>query len=293
MGDPIIRFQNVTKKYQLGMVEINALHNVDIEIERGAFISLMGPSGSGKSTLLNLIGGLDSPTSGEIFIDGINITNMNEKDLAEIRRDKIGFVFQFFNLIPTFTALENVELPMIFQDKLLRSEIRERAKDLLELVDLGERLQHRPTQLSGGQQQRVAIARALANDPVIVLADEPTGNIDSVTGSQIIQLMGLLNKMREQTFLIVTHDHKVSDLTQYTLYMIDGRISKDPEDPQRVPPGITATMEKEFLASELRFLRKSLENIQKNKGDLKPEIYRQILSEYSDRIKRLRSMIEG
>jgi len=214
LAEPIVQLHNVTKKYRLGNIVIDSLRIDELKIEKGAFIAIMGPSGSGKSTLLNIIGGLDSPTTGEVIVDGINIAKMNEKNLARLRREKVGFIFQFFNLIPTLSAIENVELPMIFQETYSRKEIRDRAKSLLEMVELADRMNHHPRELSGGQQQRVAIARALMNEPALVLADEPTGNIDSVTGAQIVNLMKTLNETRNQTFLIVTHDPKIAASTR-------------------------------------------------------------------------------
>jgi len=292
LGEPIVQLRNVTKEYWLGKVRIDALRVEGLEIEKGAFMAVMGPSGSGKTTLLNVIGGLDSPSTGEVIIDGINIADMRERDLAKIRREKIGFVFQFFNLIPTLTAIENVELPMVLQGKYSRSEIRERARSLLELVGLEDRLFHRPTELSGGQQQRVAIARALINDPVLVLADEPTGNIDSATGLQIIQLMSWLNKTRGQTFLIVTHDPKIGALTQRVLYMIDGYVGSYPEPKPSSSSVISDRERKRFLAAELRSLRSSIEHIEKLKKDLPPDLYYQRLSIYEERLRNLADMMK-
>lgn len=282
----------MTKKYWLGKIEIDALQIDELAIDRGAFITIMGPSGSGKSTLLNIIGGLDSPTTGEVIIGGINIANMHEKKLAKIRREKIGFVFQFFNLIPTLSAIENVELPLILQEQSSRKEIHDRAKDVLELVGLGDRLHHHPMELSGGQQQRVAIARALINNPVLVLADEPTGNVDSATGSQIVQLMSWLNKAMEQTFIIVTHDPKVAASAQQILYLTDGRITSSTKVAPRPSNKDSRQEETRFFASELASLRASIDRIQKTKDELPPDLYYQALSLYEKRLQRLTDMME-
>jgi len=227
--NPVVELRNVSKVYKLGSTEVRALDHVSLRVIPGEFISVVGPSGSGKSTLLSVIGCLAKPTSGRVLIDGVDVTELSEAELSDIRCLKIGFVFQFFNLIPTLTALENVELPMIFAGKLSEWEMRDRALELLDLVGLVDRANHRPSELSGGQQQRVAIARALANDPALVLADEPTGNLDSKTGSEVISLMEELNRETGKTFIIVTHDTNVAKRTRKILYMIDGRLYEDPD----------------------------------------------------------------
>ncbi len=229
----VIEGYGLYKRYQIGSSIINAVNGIDIQIRRGEFVSIVGPSGSGKSTLLSLLGGLSRPTEGRVFIDGIDITRgflgSEFSILPTIRRKKIGFVFQFFNLIPVLTALENVELPMMFEtvEKLPDEERRAKAMKLLETVGLGERMHHRPSQLSGGQRQRVAIARALANDPSIVLADEPTGNLDSATGRMIVQLMKRLNEEQRVTFLITTHDLRIAQWADRILYLTDGKIVQE------------------------------------------------------------------
>jgi len=230
--NPVVELRNVSKVYTLGSVEVRALDHVSLKVMPGEFISVVGPSGSGKSTLLSVIGCLAKPTSGRVLIDGVDVTELSEAELSDIRCLKIGFIFQFFNLIPTLTALENVELPMIFAGKLSEWEMRDRALELLDLVGLVDRANHRPSELSGGQQQRVAIARALANDPALVLADEPTGNLDSKTGSEVISLMEELNRETGKTFIIVTHDTNVAKRTRKMLYMVDGRLY---EDPSKIP----------------------------------------------------------
>ncbi len=226
----VVELRNVSKVYTLGSTEVRALDHVSFKVMPGEFISIVGPSGSGKSTLLSVIGCLAKPTSGRVLIDGVDVTELGEAELSDIRCHKIGFIFQFFNLIPTLTALENVELPMIFAGKLSEWEMRDKALELLDLVGLVDRANHRPSELSGGQQQRVAIARALANDPSLVLADEPTGNLDSKTGSEVISLMEKLNRETGKTFIIVTHDSSVAKRTRKILYMVDGRLYENPRE---------------------------------------------------------------
>jgi len=221
----MIRTENLTKVYRMGEVEVQALRDVNLEIQDSEFIAIIGPSGSGKSTLLNMIGCLDKPTSGAVLIDGIDTGKLSENKLAEIRREKIGFIFQQFNLVHTLNALENVALPMIFAG-MEREERRKRAAELLSLVGLGDRLDHKPTELSAGQQQRVAIARALANDPAIVLADEPTGNLDLDTGREIIDLLRELNDERGVTIIAATHDLKMITKSTRIFWMRDGKVEK-------------------------------------------------------------------
>jgi putative ABC transport system ATP-binding protein len=219
----MIKTQDLTKTYDMGEVEVHALRGVDLEIEKGDFVAVMGPSGSGKSTLLHMLGGLDKPTSGRVFIDDQDISRLSEDDLARMRSRKIGFVYQFHNLLPTLTALENVELPMIFNGTKVK-ERRTKAKELLESVGLGDRVDHLPTQLSGGQQQRVAVARALANDPSIILGDEPTGELDSKSGAEVMTLLKRLNEEKELTLVIVTHDSAVAKKAGRIIHVMDGKI---------------------------------------------------------------------
>jgi ABC-type lipoprotein export system ATPase subunit len=219
----LIETRNLTKIYGNG-AEVHALDDVNIRVRRGEFLTVMGPSGSGKSTLLNMLGALDRPTSGEVFIGGQELTTV--KDLDSFRAQTVGFIFQLHNLIPTLNARENVEVPMMGQDMSAKQR-RERSKELLELVGLGNRMDHLPNQLSGGQRQRVAVARALANRPALVLADEPTGNLDTQSGSEVVDLMRDLNEELETTFVIVTHDHAVARQTERVLVMQDGRIVDD------------------------------------------------------------------
>jgi putative ABC transport system ATP-binding protein len=221
----IVEAVELKKTYMLGKVPVEALRGVNLKVEEGEFLSILGPSGSGKSTLLNLIGALDKPTSGKLLIENVDISTLNDGELADLRR-KIGFVFQFFNLIPRFTARQNVELPMAIAG-LSGEERRKRAEELLETVGLRERMNHKPTELSGGEQQRVAIARALANNPRFLLMDEPTGNIDSKNAYEIIQLIKRLNKEKGVTTIMVTHDQRLAAEAKRTVHMLDGLIVKD------------------------------------------------------------------
>ena len=221
----IVRVSKVTKTFQLGKVEVQALKGVDLEVATGKYISIMGPSGSGKSTLFNMIGGLDKPTSGKVFIDEVDIAQLDAYELAWLRCRKIGYIFQTFNIIQVMTALENVTLPMIFGGMSNDSAV-EKGIQLLELVGLGDRFQHKPFELSGGQQQRVAIARALANDPSIILADEPTGNLDLNTGEEIIALLKQLSQERNVTIISATHDIKMLNVSDQVVWIRDGRIDK-------------------------------------------------------------------
>ncbi|MEM0480842.1 MAG: ABC transporter ATP-binding protein [Candidatus Aenigmatarchaeota archaeon] len=221
----IIKTENVWKIYKMDSIEVAAIRGISLKIKEGEFVSIMGPSGSGKSTLLHLIGCLDKPTKGKIYIEGKEISKMSENELANLRMEKIGFVFQFFNLYPTLTALENVELPMIISKKD-KKERRERAKKLLELVGLKGFENRLPSQLSGGQKQRVAIARALANNPKIILADEPTGNLDSKSGKEIMQLLKKLQKIGK-TIVVVTHNPEFKKYSDRVIFIKDGKILKE------------------------------------------------------------------
>lgn len=222
----IIRAEGLTKIYGRGRAQIVALDGVNLKVERGEFIAILGPSGSGKTTLLNLLGGLDRPTAGRILIDGEDITSLPERELYRVRRYKVGFIFQAYHLIPSLTALQNVLLPLLPE----RRREEEKARELLRLVGLEGREEHLPGELSGGEQQRVAIARALVNDPAIVLADEPTGNLDSKSGRDILNFMLELNRERGVTFLVVTHDRKIAEEARRILYLKDGRLSETPFD---------------------------------------------------------------
>jgi len=222
MADCVISAHNLKKIYKMGEMEVNALDGVDLCVDRGEVIAIMGPSGSGKSTLMNILGCLDHPTEGEYYLDGEQVSNLRDDQLADIRNRKVGFIFQNFNLLPRQTALANVELPMRYAGiKQGRSQL---AREALELVGLSDRMKHKPTELSGGQQQRVAIARSLVNNPAIIMADEPTGNLDSKSGKEIMELLLNLNKDRGTTLIIVTHDPIVSSQTQRVVRLKDGQV---------------------------------------------------------------------
>jgi len=225
MTTPVVETINLKKTYMLGKVPVDALRDINLKVEKGDFLAILGPSGSGKSTLLNMIGALDKPTDGKVFIEGIDVSKLNDNKLADLRR-RVGFVFQFFNLIPRFTARQNVELPMAIAD-LNKDERKKRAEELLDIVGLRDRINHKPTELSGGEQQRVAIARALANNPRFLLMDEPTGNIDSRTASEIIQLIKRLNEEKDVTIIMVTHDQLLAAQAKRIGHMLDGLIIND------------------------------------------------------------------
>jgi putative ABC transport system ATP-binding protein len=220
-----VETEDLAKYYQMGEVVVKALDGIDLRIRRGEYLSIMGPSGSGKTTLFNMIGGLDRPTRGRVYIDEVDISKLDAYELAWLRCRKIGYIFQTFNLIPVLTALENVTLPMIFAG-VPREERMRRAVEILNRVGLGDRLHHKPAELSGGQQQRVAIARALANDPVIVLADEPTGNLDLHTGLEIINMLRQLNVEKGVTIFTATHDLKMIDVSDRIVWIRDGKIDR-------------------------------------------------------------------
>ena len=220
----IVAIENLSKVYRLSSLELCVLRDLDLSIEQGEYVAIMGPSGSGKSTLLNLIGCLDRPTSGNYFLGGQNVSGLEDSQLSLIRGARIGFVFQSFNLIHQLNVIENIEVPMYYQGRagLQRAE---RAKELAEMVGLGERLEHRPSELSGGQQQRVAIARALANDPLIILADEPTGNLDSESGAEILKILVALHQ-QGKTLIVVTHDRDIAASAERVVELLDERIAR-------------------------------------------------------------------
>lgn len=228
--DIVVRTVGLTRRYKMGDTFVDALRGVDLTIARGEFVALVGPSGSGKSTVLNLIGGLDRPTRGQVWINGIELSASDERTLTQHRRQRVGFVFQSFNLLPRLTAEENVALPLMFSG-VPEKERRRRARALLERVGLGHRLTHRPTQLSSGEQQRVAIARALVGQPALLLADEPTGNLDTATGKEIMALLKELNQERGLTLLVVTHDPEVAAFADRIIRLRDGRVQEDEGQP--------------------------------------------------------------
>ena len=222
----IVEARNLVKTYRMGLTEVHALQGVDLVVEEGEFLSVMGRSGSGKSTLLNMLGCLDRPTEGTVFINGVEITALPRRKLPRLRQQMVGFVFQQFNLLPSLTALENVMLPLRYS-RVSRAEGRRRAIALLEQVGLGDRYTHRPAELSGGEQQRVAVARALVNHPAIVLGDEPTGELDTHTAAEIMTLLHDLNQNQGQTFITVTHDPGVAKKTDRTIYLSDGMVLRE------------------------------------------------------------------
>lgn len=223
MAEAVIRVENVTKDLPLGKVTIHALRGVNLRVDKGEMVGLVGPSGSGKSTLLGILGGLDAPTTGLVEIAGIDTTRLGEGRMTEVRNENIGFIFQFFNLIPTLTALENVMLPIQFARKRQFNPSR-RARELLKMLGLGDRLHHRPSEMSGGQQQRVAIARALANNPPLILADEPTGNLDTESGKLVLETLKQIRDESGTTVLLVTHDPDIAQQMDRVLTLVDGKI---------------------------------------------------------------------
>jgi putative ABC transport system ATP-binding protein len=225
LQDDVIQVENLTKVYQMGEIEVHALRGVSFSVHQGEVLAIMGPSGSGKSTLMNMIGCLDVPTSGNYFLEGELVSELDEDRLALVRNQKIGFVFQKFNLLPRATALANVELPLRYAG--ITNGRSELAKKALEAVGLGDRITHQPNELSGGQQQRVAIARALVNSPAIILADEPTGNLDSTSGSEIKKLLLDLNHSDGTTLVIVTHDPEVAQIAQRVIHLRDGQVERE------------------------------------------------------------------
>lgn len=226
MSKWVVDAENITKVYQMGEVEVHALQGISVKIAPGEVVAIMGPSGSGKSTLMNIMGCLDRPTSGEYSLNGESVANLSDDQLAEIRNRGVGFVFQSFNLLPRATALANVELPMRYAELNGRNR-KEVSRQALEAVGLGDRIRHRPNELSGGEMQRVAIARALVNDPAIIMADEPTGNLDSKAGDEIMKLLRTLNEERGTTLIVVTHDPEIASLTDRIISLRDGRIEED------------------------------------------------------------------
>ena len=225
MKKSVIKLENVWKTYKMGNVAVNALQGLNLDVKEGEFLAIMGPSGSGKSTAVNMIGCLDIPTKGKILLDAHDISKLSESELAQIRGRKIGFIFQQFNLVPTLTALENVMLPMIFQG-VSESVRMKKARELLGLVGLGDRMDHKPSELSGGEQQRVAIARSLANGPEVILADEPTGNLDSKTGANVLDFLEKFHKNEKKTIVMVTHDQNLAKIAERIEFLKDGKILK-------------------------------------------------------------------
>jgi len=226
MPETAVEVENLHKSYVLGPAAVAALRGIDLSVEKGDFVAITGPSGCGKTTLLNLIGGIDFPSRGSVYVDGIDLLSLSGDRLADLRRDRIGFVFQFYNLIPTLTARENVEIPMQFQGAK-PSKRREKSMLLLERVGLKDRADHKPSELSGGEQQRVAIARALINEPTLVLLDEPTGDLDTATGEDIMNLLRNLNEQEKVTMVVASHDPAVAEASTRVIWLRDGKVEKD------------------------------------------------------------------
>ncbi len=226
MDRPVIRIEDITKVYRMGDVEVHALCGVSLQVQPGEMVAIMGPSGSGKSTLMNIIGCLDQPTSGSYWLDGEEVGQLGDDQLAEIRNRRIGFVFQTFNLLARTTALDNAALPLLYAG-VGRAERLRRARQALQAVGLGDRLDHTPTELSGGQQQRVAIARALINNPAIILADEPTGNLDSRSGREVMAILQQLNRQQGMTVILVTHDPNIARHTSRVIHLYDGQVERE------------------------------------------------------------------
>jgi putative ABC transport system ATP-binding protein len=223
---PAVATESLHKSFLIGETAVGALRGVDLTIERGELVALMGPSGCGKSTLLNLMGGIDAPSRGKVSVDGVDLAGLSDDALADLRRDRLGYVFQFYNLLPTLTARENVEIPLQFAGRGKR-EREARSRELLARVGLADRADHRPSELSGGERQRVAIARALANQPALVLLDEPTGDLDSATGAEVLALLRALHREQGVTLVLATHDPKVAEACQRLVRMRDGRVESD------------------------------------------------------------------
>ncbi len=221
---PVVELKGVTKEYMLGTTKVEALRGVDLEIERGEFLAVAGPSGSGKSTMLNMFGCIDVPTAGTVRIDGTDVAGLNDKELTRYRREKVGFIFQSFNLIPVLNVYENIEFPLLLKKNLTKKEREAIVMRFVEEVGLSDRLKNKPTELSGGQRQRVAIARALVTNPLIILADEPTANLDSATGTKIVELMRQINEIEKTTFIFSTHDAHIMREARRLVQILDGRI---------------------------------------------------------------------
>ncbi len=294
----IIKLQNIVKKFYIGEPnELEILHGISLEVEDGEFVAIVGPSGSGKSTLMNMIGVLDRPTSGEYFIDGIDVSKADDEELSDIRNQKVGFVFQTYNLIPKVNALKNIELPMLYAGTDRQTRIK-RSEELLELVGMADRAKHLPEELSGGQKQRVAIARAMANDPAIILADEPTGALDSKTGRMVMDIFHKLNKEKHKTIVLITHSEELAEETDRIISIKDGEIvdirkgsGKSAEEKQKeedekiinetikeisdtfdeLNASIEIEEEKTDSSEEVKVEENKEENVEENKDDIKTE----------------------
>jgi putative ABC transport system ATP-binding protein len=244
-----VKIKDLIRVYKTGKSEVIALRGLDLNVNDGELVAIMGPSGCGKTTLLNLIGGLDRPTAGSIMIGDVDIVNMSDADLVNYRREDVGFVFQFFNLVPTLTAYENIELPMRLAGKP-GNERKERVKEILDLIDLKDRASHKPDELSGGEQQRVALGTALVNDPKLILADEPTGELDTKTGKEVLMLFKMLRDKYNKTEIIVTHDRRISEFADRSLTIIDGLITSEESEREKERKALHEEFQKELEEKE-------------------------------------------
>ena len=298
MSNIAVELKNVIKIYKLAPgIEIEALKGINLKVNKGEYISIMGPSGSGKTTLLNIIGTMDKPTFGRVIIDGIDVTDMSEKELSDFRCNRIGYLFQFFNLISTLNALENVMLPMILSGKYTEKEAQERAIKLLQLVGVEEKIfKNRPVQMSGGERQRVALARALANEPAIILMDEPTGSLDTATGAKVMKLTKVLNEYLNQTFIVVTHNPSVAMIANKMFYIRDGRIFENP--PKELLSFDIAMDEKEkysLLSSQLKILKHSIYLLEERlkRGDISYNSYNETKKKIAEQIDKIEIFLKG
>jgi putative ABC transport system ATP-binding protein len=298
MSNIAVELKNVIKIYKLAPgIEIEALKGINLKVNKGEYISIMGPSGSGKTTLLNIIGTMDKPTFGRVIIDGIDVTDMSEKELSDFRCNRIGYLFQFFNLISTLNALENVMLPMILSGKYTEKEAQERAIKLLQLVGVEEKIfKNRPVQMSGGERQRVALARALANEPAIILMDEPTGSLDTATGARVMKLTKVLNEYLNQTFIVVTHNPSVAMIANKMFYIRDGRIFENP--PKELLSFDIAMDEKEkysLLSSQLKILKHSIYLLEERlkRGDISYNSYNETKKKIAEQIDKIEIFLKG
>jgi putative ABC transport system ATP-binding protein len=298
MSNIAVELKNVVKIYKLAPgIEIEALKGINLKVNKGEYISIMGPSGSGKTTLLNIIGTMDKPTFGRVIIDGIDVTDMSEKELSDFRCNRIGYLFQFFNLISTLNALENVMLPMILSGKYTEKEAQERAIKLLQLVGVEEKIfKNRPVQMSGGERQRVALARALANEPALILMDEPTGSLDTATGAKVMKLTKVLNEYLNQTFIVVTHNPSVAMIANKMFYIRDGRIFENP--PKELLSFDIAMDEKEkysLLSSQLKILKHSIYLLEERlkRGDISYNSYNETKKKIAEQIDKIEIFLKG
>lgn len=298
MSEYAVELQNVNKVYRLSPgVEVHALRGVDLAVGKGDFISIMGPSGSGKTTLLNIIGTMDRPTAGRVKIDGVDVTDMNEGELADFRCIKMGYLFQFFNLISTLDAVENAKLPMILSGRYTEREADQRAGELLELVSLKETVwRNRPVQMSGGERQRVALARALANEPALIIMDEPTGALDTVTGANVMKLAQMLNEFSGQTFIVVSHNPMVARVAKKVYYIRDGKLYENPPESLMKFESELSSLEKRALfLNQLRLLKESLLMLEKRleSGDLSRDSYAATKLKIMNQLDRITAGVES